>query len=595
MLNPSTLTAGVLIVLVAALMTRRIGADIVFLCALAALLVFGVLTPAEAVAGFANPAVITVGLLYIVAQGLKETGAMILVSRRLLGRPKSSIEAQSRLLLPVAGLSAFVNNTPIVAMFLPVLTGWARQNKLNPSRLFMPLSFAAMLGGTCTLIGTSTNLVVGELLAEQNVADHTGRLLAFDMFTLAWVGVPIAVVGLLFVILAGRRLLPVVKDQTPISADPREYTVWMRVEPHSPIIGKSIEGAGLRHLKGLFLSEIERDDERLVAVGPDQVLRSGDRLGFVGVIESVVELQQIPGLKPDTEQLDKLATRHHDRRLIEAVVSESSPLVNKSVREGDFRNRYNAVIIAVHRAGERIRKKIGDIVLKPGDTVLLEAPYGFAKLHRNSKAFYLVSELDETPRPRWRFAWIALAIVAGLVISNAAGLLDIMTAAMCAAMLMVLTRCCTGTQGRQAVDWQVLIVIGAAFGIANAMLNTGLASSLAAAMLSWTSSLGLHGMLAGVYLLTVILTSVMTNNAAAALVFPIAFQFAQVNGHPIMPFAVCIAVGASSSFITPIGYQTNMMVMGPGGYGWLDFVRFGGPLTLLCGAVCVTLAPLVYA
>jgi len=588
---PAIITAAVLLLLIAALVSGRMGADIVFLVALAGLLVTGVLEPAEAVAGFANPAVITVGLLYIVAQGLKETGAMLVVSRRVLGRPKSATEAQARLLLPVAGLSAFVNNTPIVAMFLPVLTGWARQNNLNPARLYMPLSFAAMLGGTCTLIGTSTNLVVGELLAERNLLDSAGELIRFEMFTLLPVGAPVALAGMAFMIFAGPWLLPVADRQTPAHDDPREFSVRMRLEAGSPIVGKSIEDAGLRHLKGLFLAGIERNDERLVAVGPDQVLRADDRLIFVGIIESVVELQQIPGLKPDTEQLSKLAAGHHQRRLIEAVVSESSPLVGKSVREGEFRNRYNAVIIAVHRAGERIRRKIGDIVLKPGDTLLLEAPYGFAELHRDSSAFYLVSELHDSPRPRWKFAWIALAVLAGLVIVNSLGLLDIMTASMCAAMLMVVSRCCTGTQGRQSVDWQVLIVIGAAFGIANAMLKTGLAADLAGAVLSWTDGLGLRGKLAGVYALTVLLTSVMTNNAAAALVFPIAFQFARAQGLEVMPFAVCIAIGASSAYLTPIGYQTNMMVKGPGGYTWGDFIRMGAPLTLLVGVVCVLVAP----
>ncbi len=596
MITPEIYTAGVLFLLVAALMSRRMGADTVFLSALALLLARGVITPEEAVAGFANPAVITVGLLYIVAQGLKETGGMIRITRRLLGRPKTHFEAQSRLLLPVAGLSAFVNNTPIVAMFLPVLSGWAKRNNLNPSRLYMPLSFAAMLGGTCTLIGTSTNLVVGELLADQQIVNAAGASVQFNMFTLAWVGVPVALVGLVFIVLLGNRLLPVVENQMPLGEDPKHYTTWMRVDISSPIVGKTIEEAGLRHLKGLFLTEIFRDDEHLIAVGPDHVLRADDRLGFVGVIESVVELQQIQGLNPDTEQLDKIAVSHHERRLIEAVISESSSLVGKSVREGEFRSRFNAVIIAVHRAGERIKKKkIGDIVLRPGDTLLLEASIGFAERHRNSSSFYLISEHQDPPRPRWALAWVAIAILAGLVTCATTGLLDIMTASLCAAMLMVLTRCCSGTQGRQSIDWQVLIVIGSAFGIANAMLTTGLADQLSEWVLSWSANLGIHGMLAGVYVLTVLLTSVMTNNAAAALVFPIAFQFASSNGQPFLPFAACIALAASASFLTPIGYQTNMMVMGPGGYSWFDFFRFGGPLTVLCGIVCVTIAPFVYS
>lgn len=587
-------TAGILVLLIAALVSRRVGADVAFLCALAGLLLAGVLEPVEAVRGFANPAVITVGLLYVVALGLRETGGMITITRRLLGRPKSLRAAQARLLTPVAALSAFVNNTPVVAMFLPVLHGWAKRNNLNASRLFMPLSFAAMLGGACTLIGTSTNLVVNELLIEHINHAGRGQMQPMGMFTLAKVGVPALILGLAYIILTGKRLLPADARVTPISEDPRRYTVWMRVEPGSRIVGQTIEQAGLRQLQGLFLAEIEREDERLVAVGPEHVLRADDRLCFVGVVESVVELQQILGLVPDTDQITKLPTTRHDRRLIEAVVSEASPLVRKSVREGAFRTRYNAVIIAVHRAGERIKGKIGDITLQPGDTLLLEGPPGFAQQHRNSSAFYLVSEMDMAASPRWGRAWVAVLILAGLVAAIAIRPEQVMTAALCAAMLMIVTRCCTGTQARQVIDWQVLIVIGSAFGLARAMENTLLASMIADTVLGWTASMDIRAMLASIYVVTVLLTSVMTNNAAAALIFPIAFRFASDHGQPFMPFAVCIAIGASAAFATPVGYQTNMMVMGPGGYGWGDFLRFGGPLTILVGITCILLAPLAY-
>ncbi|MHC5004299.1 MAG: SLC13 family permease, partial [Planctomycetota bacterium] len=478
----SFFTAGVVAALLATLISRRIGADIAFLCGLASLLVAGIITPREAVAGFANPAVITIGLLYIVAQGLKETGGMTTITRRLIGRPRSPLTARCRLLVPVAALSAFVNNTPIVAMFLPVLSGWARRNRLNTSQLLMPLSFAAMLGGICTLIGTSTNLVVSELLVEHGLE-------GLGMFTLARIGVPVTIVGLLFVIFASTYLLPTREDGTPIDEDPRSYTVWMRVDPSSPIVGQTIEEAGLRHLRGLFLAQIEREDEQLIAVGPDHVLRANDRLQFVGVVDSVVELQQIQGLTPDTEQLGKLHSPRHQRRLIEAVVSESSPLVGKSVRAGRFRTAHNAVIIAVHRAGERIRKKIGDIVLRPGDTLLLEAPPEFAIQHRNSSAFYLVSERPEQPSPRWGLAWVAILLLAALVTMISAGM-DTMTAALCVAMAMVITRCCTGTQARQSVDWQVLIVIGAAFGLAAAIEKTGVATFVAGSVVGWSSALG---------------------------------------------------------------------------------------------------------
>ncbi len=586
------LTAIVTLLIVGALMTRRIGADVVFLCGLAVLLLGDVIEPAQAVAGFANPAVIAVGLLYIVAQGLRETGGMTRLTRRWLGRPTSLTGAQARLLAPVAVMSAFVNNTPVVAMLLPVLSGWAKRNNLSASRLYMPLSFAAMLGGVCTLIGTSTNLVVYELMVEYR--DAGADIEPFSMFSLALAGVPVAIVGLLYVFLFGRTLLPDSSAQPVVEGDPREYMVWMRVRPGAPVVGKTIEEAGLRHLRGLFLTEIERDDERLVAVGPDQILRDSDRLCFVGLIESVVELQHIEGIEPDTDQLGKLELARHDRRLTEAVISESSALVGKSVRESEFRTRYNAVIIAVHRSGERVAGKIGDIVLRPGDTLLLEAQPGFARRHQNSHAFYLVSELRTPPSPRWGRSWLAVIILAGLVLAISMQWLDVMTAALCAGMLMILARCCTGTSARQSIDWQVLIVIGAAFGIAEAMNTTGLADLLAATVLGWTAPLGPTAMLAGVFVLTAVLTALMTNNAAAALIFPIAFGLAAQNGLAFTPFAVCIAVGASCAFMTPIGYQTNMMVMGPGGYSWGAFLRFGGPLTLITGAVCVTCARWLY-
>jgi di/tricarboxylate transporter len=516
---------------------------------------------------------------------------MTTITRRWLGRPRTMLAAQGRLLLPVAAMSAFVNNTPVVAMFLPVLSGWAKRNRLNPSRLFMPLSFAAMLGGTCTLIGTSTNLVVNELIETHA---GPGGIRPFGMFTLAWAGVPVLVAGMIYMVVAGRRLLP--PHATPLETvgDPREYLVWMRIRAGSPVVGRTIEDAGLRHLSGLYLMQIERGEERLLAVGPTQILHADDRLCFVGVIESVIELQQMQGLEPDTDQITKLHPPRQDRRLIEAVISPSSSLVGKTVRASEFRTRYSAVIIAVHRSGGRVQGKIGDIVLRPGDTLLLEAQPGFARQHRDSASFYLVSELPGTPTPRWSLAWVAIGLLAGLVLVVTMGWLSIMTASLCAAMLMVLTRCCTGTQAREAIDWQVLVVIGTAFGLARAMDKTGLADTLASGVLGWTSGYGPWAMLAGVYLITAIFTSLMTNNAAAALVFPIAFQTAATHGLDFTPFAVCIAVGASTAFATPIGYQTNMMVMGPGGYTWGDFLRFGTPLLVLCGIVCVTAAATLY-
>jgi len=584
--------AGVLVVMVAGLICGRFGADLVLLGGLGVLLLTGVLTPADAVTGFAQPAVVTIAVLYVVAAGLRETGAMTKMTAMLLGKPSALWVAQLRLSVPVAIASALVNNTPIVAMFLPVLSDWAKRHNLSVSRLFMPLSFAAILGGMCTLLGTSTNLLVHGLVLEH--ANEEG-VEAMGMFTIAWVGIPAALVGIGYIVIAGRFLLPNRDERTFDLTNPRQYTTAMRVDSEAGVIGQSVEQAGLRHLPGLFLARIERDEETIHAVAPSQLLRAGDRLVFVGVLGSVRDLQRIKGLSPipGDERAELLGPRHASR-LIEAVVSQGSPLLGMSIRQASLRTRYGAVVIAAHRQGERIDGRLGDVRLRAGDTLLLETSGDFAERYRDSQDFYLVNELPGAAAPRHARAPIALAILAGMV-----GLITFdpdraMAYALAAALGMVLLRCCTGPDARRSVDWQVLTVVGSAFGFATAMEHTGLASVLAGSLVDWSSSFGVWGLLAAVYVLTAFFTSIITNNAAAILMFPVALETARDNDLPLLPFAVCVAVAASAGFATPMGYQTNMMVMGPGGYRVSDFLRFGLPLTVLVGIVTVALAPLMY-
>lgn len=589
------LTALLLVGMLGALISGRFGADIVLMGVLTTLLVFGVIEPSQALAGFANEGVITIALLYVVAAGLRETGAMTMMTSALLGRPRSEFAAQARIVGPVAALSAFVNNTPIVAMFLPVLSGMSRRYSLAASRLFMPLSFAAILGGLCTLIGTSTNLVVNSLILAELDSDPTGAagvgMERFGMFTLAPVGLPIAIAGIAYILIFGRKLLPGGGKSADVSSDPREYTVAMRVEKGAPVVGRTLEDAGLRHLPGLFLSRIERDDTPVFAVSPNEKLRENDVLVFVGVLDSVVDLQRTRGLAPVIAGERPEGIRQLNR-LVEVVISRSSPLVGQSIREGGFRTHYGAVVVAVHRHGTRLRGKLGDIVLRPGDTLLIEAPSGWINLHRESSAFHLVSELPDAAAPRHERAGVAVVILAALVGAITFEILRPVVAAMAGAGAMILFRCCTGPQARSSVDWRVLIVIGAAFGVGSAMTATGLAHVIAEGALSLVASP--MALLAIVYALTVMFTACITNNAAAALMFPIALEVSQTAGLPFMPFAVCIAIGASAEFMTPLGYQTNLMVMGPGGYRWLDYTRFGGPLTVMCGVLCVPLSALAF-
>jgi len=551
--------------------------------------------PREFAAAFGNEGLLTVAALFVVSAGLTETGAIAMVAERVMGRPTSVPAAQARIMLPVATLSAFLNNTPVVAMFMPVISEWSRKVNISPSKLFIPLSYAAVLGGACTLIGTSTNLVVQGLMIQAQRTDPTMPVMG--MWTLTPVGIVGALAGIAFILVASPRLLRERRPAAPAGGEGREYTVEMRVEPNSAVDGRSIEAAGLRHLPGAYLAAIERDGERLVAVGPDEVLQADDQLMFVGVVDSVVELQRVRGLAPATPQVHKLNSPRPARRLVEAVVSDGCPIVGKSIREGEFRTRYDAVVIAVHRNGERIERKIGDIVLRAGDTLLLETHRRFLKLQRNSRDFFLVSDVPGSTPRRHDKAWIALGILVVMVVAMAFEEythLSVFNAALLAAGAMGITRCLSAAQARGSMDWKTLVAIGAALGIGKAMQTTGLAGLSAGWTVGWLEPFGPTAVLAGIYFLTLVFTEILTNNAAAALAFPIAHAAAVGMGLNFLPFGVAIAIAASAGFATPMGYQTHLMVYGAGGYRFSDYVRIGIPLDLIIMAVTVAMVPRLF-
>jgi di/tricarboxylate transporter len=544
--------------------------------------------PRDMAREFGNEGLLTVAALFVVAAGLTETGGVNLATERLLGRPKGVARAQLRLMLPVASLSAFLNNTPVVAMFLPVVGEWCKRARISPSKLYLPLSYAAVLGGCCTLIGTSTNLVVQGLLISAGLP-------RMGFWTIGAVGLPAAILGILFIVGTSRWLL---RDRVAASeqhADPREYTVEMLVQPGSPLAGQTIEAAGLRNLPGAYLVEVDRDGEVIAAVGPEQILRANDRLIFAGVVGSVVELQKIRGLVPATNQVFKLGDTRANRVLVEAVVSNACPLVGNTIRAGRFRTRYDAAVIAVHRNGRRVDRKIGDIELQAGDTLLLETHPRFPELYRDRRDFFLVSPVADSRPRRHERAWIALAIVVAMVVAMSfESRIAVLNSALLAAGLMLLTGCVRGEVARRSIDWGTLVAIGAAFGIGKAMATSGAADFLGDRLIGALQFMGPWGVLAGVYLTTLIFTELVTNNAAAALAFPIARSAAETMGVDFMPFAVVLAVAASAGFATPLGYQTHLMVYGPGGYRFSDFLRVGIPMDLLVMAVAVGLAPVFF-
>ena len=582
------ISLAVTLVCLVTLATTQFGTDLVMMGGLTALMLARVVGPQDALSGFANESLISIGALYVVAAGLRETGALNQVVGRIFGRPKSPTEAQARMMLPVAFMGAFMNSTPLVATFLPYVSDWARQCRISPSKLMIPLSYAAIFGGTCTLIGTSTNLVVNGLLTQQ------AHLPGMGFFQLAWIGVPCALIGIVYVLYVGRWLLP---ERIPVFSqahDAREYTIEMMVARGSNLEGQTIAAAGLRGLPGLYLVEIEREGEVIPAAGPEEKLKGGDRLVFAGVTESVVDLQRIKGLTPATDQVFKLDAPRTARMLIEAVVAPNCPLVGKTIREGQFRTVYKAVVIAVARHGKRIEGKIGDIALREGDTLLLETDRDFPARHRNSRDFLLLHSLEGAVVPRYDRSWIAWSILLGLILVKGFDLLPLSTTAFLAAGLMIGTRCCSIATARRSVNYEVLIAIGAAFGIGKGLEVSGAAATIAHGLLALAHN-DPFWLLAAIYGGTMLLTEVVTHNAAAVIVFPIALATTQALGLNFTPFVMAITMAASASFATPIGYATNLMVYGPGGYRFSDFLRFGIPLNLMMWAVTVSIIPRVWA
>lgn len=582
LLTVTFILAGTLLLLA----SNRYPADSILLTALSILLLSGILTPSEALAGLANPGMVTIAVLYVVVNGLRETGAISWLSHLLLGKSSNLTLAQIRLLSSAATFSIFINNSPVVAMFTSAIQDWCKRSEFKVSYFLLPLSYASIMGGTCSLIGTSTNLVVDGLMRQSGFP-------GFTLFELAAVGIPITIVGCIYLIIAGPFLLPNRTGSTEKFANVREYLVEMLVKPGCELNKQTIQDAGLRHLPGLFLIEIVRDGEVIPVVSPKIVIQTNDRLVFAGAVESVVELRRIRGLELASDQVFKLDAHEHDRRLFEAVISAESPTMGMNIREARFRHRYNAVILSVARNGQRLEGKIGNIQLQPGDTLLLEAQKGFLFKFRNSRDFLLISKLENSGNVRHDKAAWALFIMASMILLISSGVMNILQTAVLAAGAMLLSGCINIENARRSIDYQILLVIACAFGLGTAVQKVGLADIIAGQALliaggdPWL-------LLVLIYLATAILTETITNNAAAIVMFPIAISGAETLGVNVAPYAVCVMIAASASFVTPIGYQTNLMVFGPGGYQFRDYVKLGLPLSLIVASMALWIIPQVW-
>jgi len=569
-----------------ALVTTRIAADVIVMAAMAGLIISGVLTVEEGLAGFANPGVMTIAILYIVAGGLQETGAVQWLSKYLLGAPKNLKTALVRLLAPSALLSAFMNNTAVVAMFIPSVQDWSKRINIPSSKLLIPLSYAAILGGTCTLIGTSTNLVIDGLLQKE-------LGVSLNIFSLIWVGLPITLIGGTLLFVFAKQLLPNRESAIEQADNARQYGVEMRIEKGSKLIGQSIEQAGLRALQYGYLFEIQRGHSLLSAVGSETQLYEDDILVFVGSPECAREIQNIQGLKPVDGGADVLEIEHNQRCLVEAVIGPEFVGLGMTIKEAKFRTRFQAAVLSVSRKGNKINSKIGNIQLQVGDTLLLETSQDFVGQYRSRRDFLLVSAINDSAPPNFEKAPIAVGLLTLLVLCSATGLLSILEAAMLCAAAMLATRCISISKARRNVDLTVITVIAASFSLGAAMSKTGAAEMIASNIVSLAPYSPLLS-LALIYIITVLFTEMITNNAAAVLMFPIAVATANQLGCEPLPFVITIMIAASASFITPIGYQTNLMVMGPGGYKVQDFLRAGIPISLAVGITTLLIIPQVW-
>ncbi|MCM3740874.1 SLC13 family permease [Oceanobacillus luteolus] len=583
--------AVMIIVMFCALLFEVLRPDIIMFSVVIVFLLTGLLTTEEALKGFSNEGMLTVALLFIVAGAVQKHGVIDRFVYKWLASGKNIKGSLLKFYISIATSSAFLNNTPIVVTFTPLLKKWAEDNNLAPSKFLIPLSYITILSGTITLLGSSTNMVVHGLLLDLGLE-------GFSLFQLAVVGLPITIVGFIFLFTIGIKLLPNHKSSdNQVQVESREYLAEMTVESNFKYIDCSVREAGLRELKGLYLIQINRGDETISPVKSTTIIREGDRLIFTGLISTIADLEKVSGLKLETGsefQLDDL--RKSDIHLFEVVISHESSLLTKSIKQSKFRTKFDAGILAVHRDNERIKSKIGDIILKAGDRLLLLSGSEFTEKYERCNEFYVISSLDTPSRleENRNKGWFAVSVLILMIVLVTTGFLTMFKAMALATLLLMLFRVINIEEAKKYIQFNILLLIASAFGIGTVMTKTGLVGVIADIILSLGEPLGLIAILFSIYILTNILTEVITNSAVAVLMLPLGIEIANSLGVSYVGFAVIILIAASASFVTPIGYQTNLIVYGPGAYKFKDFIKIGIPLSLLIMLITVTIVSLIW-
>lgn len=589
MTTPAWITLALLIAMFVLLVWNKLPIWLVFVGTITVAMTLQLASPADLLKGYSNIGVITVAALYPVAAGMYATGAISLVSERVIGLPRSITKAQLKIFVPMSIVSAFLYNTPLVAMMIPAVRDLTRRAGLNGSKLFMGLSYVALLGGMITLIGTAVNLIIAGLVSEAVAKGELPAMRPIGLFTPALIGIPATIAGVSYMILIGSRLL---KDRTASQAgvEKRSFRSEFRIED-SNLKKKTLEQAGLSNPVGFTLESLKRNGT-VLKPSPEVTLEAGDLLAFATPADVLPGLWTTIGLVP--AYATTMSSRRHEHQLVEVVLSARSPAIGHRVGELPLPDSpYQMMLVGVSRHGQAPREPLADLRLEAGDAGVVEVDDAFFYENRRESDFTLTKRLEGFRVQRIDRAMVAIAITVGMIILAASGIMSMLNAALLAAMAMLLTGCLTIDRLWQSVDWQTIVVLGAAVGLESAITGSGLAKKTADlfAVIGGRSPMMA---LTAVFVGTVLLTNLITNVAAAVLMFSVAVSLATSLGVSFLPFAMILMSGASCAFINPAGFQTNLMVQQPGGYVFSDFARVGIPLTLIVGVVMLVLAPIVY-
>ena len=564
--------------------------DATALVSMGLLLGFDLVTPTQAIAGFSNPAVITVLMMFILSEGLVQSGLVRRIGYRIARWAKRSSRRAAVLLLTLTGfISGFINNTAAVSIFIPVGTHLAEHYRISPSKLLMPLSYAAIVGGTCTLIGTSTNLLVAAL-----AVDH--GLEPFGLFEFAWVGLAMFAVGMLYTLFVAMRWLPDRRDPESLTRQYRlgPYLTEVSVPPESQLVGRTALSEQISDRYRINIIEIVRGKRKIATDIRYTPLEAGDTLIVRGSVEDIVAFKEHWRLLllSDTK-LDDADLSDESNILAEFQLAPTSHLVGDTLNKIDFRKRYGCFVLALNRTGEVLRDKIALVPLKPFDTLLVFGPRQRVEGLQGLEDFTPLQELTMRLHltKRW---WVGAATVPVVVLLAALGVMSILEAAILGMVFLIATRALRIQQAYGAIDWSVIFLLVAVLPLGVAMEETGLAAILGEGIVALGSAFGAEVVLSLVILVTSVLTALITNNSAAILMVPIALSAAGEMGADPKPFLMGVAFAASLSFATPTGYQTNTMVLGPGGYRFVDYVKVGTPLTVILWLLATFLIPIVW-